>query len=120
MLGQDGQAGQSGQKDVGDIPSLPREGGMTALRRARGRNWVEPRLLAEEEESARPAAEVGPAPVEARGIEDIRTRPRGQAGGLREGEKRKQSQTSSLTFYEYKAVLSGKVKYIFHFKIKPK
>ena len=51
-----------------------------------------------EEGWAGPVAEAGPAPVEARGVVNIRTRPPGQARGLGQGRERKQSQTTSLAF----------------------
>jgi len=43
----------------------------------------------EEAEPAGPTAEAGPAPVEARGVDDIRTRPTGQAGAQGGGGERK-------------------------------
>ena len=43
----------------------------------------------EEAERAGPTAEAGPVPVEARGVDDIRTRLIGQAGGQGGGGERK-------------------------------
>ena len=43
----------------------------------------------EEAEQVGPTAEAGPVPVEARGVDDIRTRPTGQAGGQGGGGERK-------------------------------
>jgi len=52
----------------------------------------------EEVDRAGPTAEAGPALGEARGVEDIRARPPGQARGQVGGGERKQRQTTSLTF----------------------
>jgi len=45
----------------------------------------------EEAERAGPTAEAGPAPVEARGVDDIRRRPTSQAGGEGGGREKVKS-----------------------------
>jgi len=52
----------------------------------------------EEVDRAGCTAEAGPAPVEARGVDDIRARPPGQARRQEGGGERKQRQTTGLTF----------------------
>ena len=52
----------------------------------------------EEVERAGPTAKAGPAPVEVRGVGDIRARPPGQAREQGGGGEREQRQTTSLTF----------------------
>jgi len=67
----------------------------------------------EEAERAGPTAEAGPAPVETKGVDDIRARPAGQGRrtARREGEKVKSNYQSDFPRIK---ILSGKVKYIFH------
>jgi len=55
------------------------------------------RSWGDEVERAGPTAEAGPAPVEARGVDDIRARPVGQARGQGGEGERKQRKTTSLT-----------------------
>ena len=73
----------------------------------------------EEAERAGPTAEAGPAPVEARGVDDIldKANRKGRGTGRRRREKIKSNY--QFDFFK-KKILSAKVKYIFHLKMKPK
>ena len=106
-------------KNVGDIVSLPGERGVTGLGRGRARDRISPTVLARGGRASRANSRGWACTSESeRGRRhlDKANRP-GQGTGRRRREKVKSN--FQFDFPRIK-ILSAKVKYIFHLKMKPK
>ena len=106
-------------KNVGDIVSLPGERGVTGLGRRRARDRISPTVLARGGRASR-------ADSRARACTSGSERGRRHLGksnrpgrGTEKGRREKVKTNYQFDFPRIK-ILSAKVKYIFHLKIKPK